>query len=239
MKNNGKVWYVGGSVERVNNFLPFDFLEYRKSPQEVKQMYKDKGWTKILGFQTRNPMHRSHYELTKYALEQVGEGAKLLLHPVVGVTQDCDIDYHLRTRCYVELIKKYGENEAELCLLPLCMRMAGPREALWHALIRQNYGCTHFVVGRDHAGPSFTKKNGEDFFGPYDAHELLEKCADQRTKILMPESTQMKLFVLDLKGKLNYNPGKNSIGVYESFFIACEKEFNDNQITFNEKWKKN
>ena len=124
-------------------------------------------------------MHRSHYELTKYALAQAGEGAKLLLHPVVGITQDCDINYHLRVKCYKELIEYYDEDTAMLSLLPLTMRMAGPREAVFHAQIRKNHGCTHFVVGRDHAGPSYKKKDGNDFYGPYDAQDLLMKYKDE------------------------------------------------------------
>ena len=95
------------------------------------------------------------------------------MHPVVGITQDCDIDYYTRVRCYKRLIAKYQEGEVLLSLLPLNMRMAGPREALWHALIRKNYGCTHFIVGRDHAGPSYKTKEGGNFYGPYDAHKLL------------------------------------------------------------------
>ena len=98
-----------------------------------------------------------------------------LVHPVVGVTQDCDIDYGLRVRCYQKFMEHLPEGQSLLSLLPLSMRMAGPREALFHALIRKNYGCTHFIVGRDHAGPSYKKENGESFYGPYEAHELLAK----------------------------------------------------------------
>ena len=129
----------------------------------------------MIGFQTRNPLHRSHFELTKFALKEVGEDAKLLLHPTVGVTQDCDIDYHTRVRCYKKLVEKYPDNTALLSLLPLSMRMAGPREAVLHAIVRKNYGCTHFIVGRDHAGPSYKKKDGSSFYGLYDAHEMLLK----------------------------------------------------------------
>ena len=102
-----------------------------------------------------------YFELTKYALKQVGKEAKLLLHPVVGITQDCDINYHVRVKCYKKLLPYYNDNTVLLSLLPLSMRMAGPREAIWHAQIRKNYGCTHFVVGRDHAGPSYKRKNGD------------------------------------------------------------------------------
>lgn len=173
------VYYIGGVVEALNPFPHFDFTEYRLTPQETKKYFKENNWETIVGFQTRNPMHRSHFELTKYALNMAGENAKLLLHPVVGVTQACDVNYHTRVKCYKKLLNHYEPNTAALSLLPISMRMAGPREALWHALIRQNYGCTHFVVGRDHAGPSYKKQDGSNFFGPFDAHLLLESVEEE------------------------------------------------------------
>lgn len=173
------VYYIGGTVIEMNTFPHFDFKEHRLTPYQTKKYFRNNGWKTIVGFQTRNPMHRSHYELTKYALGKAGSDAKLLLHPVVGVTQACDVNYHTRVRCYKKLLNHYEPNSALLSLLPISMRMAGPREALWHALIRQNYGCTHFVVGRDHAGPSYKKQDGSDFFGPFDAHELLESVEDE------------------------------------------------------------
>jgi sulfate adenylyltransferase len=177
-KNN--TYYIGGKLEKINLPLHFDFTNIRMTPEQTKKYFKDNCWDIVLGFQTRNPMHRSHMELTKYALKCIGvENAKLFLNPVVGATQECDVDYYTRVKCYKILMKYYPENTAILNLLPLSMRMAGPREALWHALIRQNYGCTHFVVGRDHAGPSYKKKDGSSFFGPYDAHELLERYEDE------------------------------------------------------------
>lgn len=175
----GKTHYVGGVVKQLRNIPKYDFEDYRLSPEETKEYFKNNGWDKVIGFQTRNPMHRSHYELTQYALRKAGEGAKVLLHPVVGVTQPGDVNYHTRVRCYIELMKYYPENTAKLSLLPLSMRMAGPREAVWHAQIRKNYGCTHFVVGRDHAGPSFKTKEGKSFFGPYDAQDLLMSHAEE------------------------------------------------------------
>lgn len=173
------VYYIGGDIAAMNPFPHFDFTEHRLTPKETKEYFRTNGWTTVVGFQTRNPMHRSHYELTKYALNKAGSDAKLLLHPVVGVTQACDVNYHTRVKCYKKLLNYYEPNTAMLSLLPISMRMAGPREALWHALIRQNYGCTHFVVGRDHAGPSYKKKDGSSFFGPFDAHELLESVEDE------------------------------------------------------------
>lgn len=174
MENKDK-YYVGGKVKKIQLPLHYDFKELRKTPEETKKYFEENNWKTVVGFQTRNPLHRSHYELTKFALKEAGEDAKLLMHPVVGVTQDCDIDYHTRVRCYKKLVNKYEENSILLSLLPLSMRMAGPREALWHALIRKNYGCTHFIVGRDHAGPSYKTKEGKSFYGAYDAHELLLK----------------------------------------------------------------
>jgi sulfate adenylyltransferase len=155
-----------------------------------------------VGFQTRNPMHRSHFELTKYALEKCGKDARLILMPVVGITQSCDVDYHVRTRCYKKLLPYY-EGKAELVLIPLSMRMAGPREAVLHAIIRKNYGCTHFIVGRDHAGPSYKKKDGTDFYGPYDAHALVEKYkADIGIEIVL---SQMIVYVENLEKYLPMN----------------------------------
>ena len=173
----GNVYYYGGKISKINDVKHYDFIANRWSAQKTREFINANGWKNVIGFQTRNPMHRSHFELTKYAMKGV-EGAKLLLTPVVGVTQQCDVNYHVRTRCYQKLMKYYN-GDAELVLLPLSMRMAGPREAVWHAQIRKNYGCTHFIVGRDHAGPSYKKKDGKDFYGPYDAHVLVEKYKDE------------------------------------------------------------
>ena len=178
-EKEGKIYNIGGKIIKYNLPPRYDFEELRKTPDQVKEEIQKRGWKKVIGFQTRNPMHRSHYELTKYALNQVGEDARLLLHPVVGITQDCDINYHLRVKCYKELINYYDEDKAMLSLLPLTMRMAGPREAVMHAQIRKNHGCTHFIVGRDHAGPSYKKKDGSDFYGHYDAQDLLVKHAEE------------------------------------------------------------
>lgn len=183
------VYYLGGRVERIQLPNHFDFQSLRLTPEQTRKKIADRGWKRVVGFQTRNPMHRSHQELTLRALSTVQEEAKaegisaeecgILLHPVVGVTQACDVDYHTRVRCYRKLIEHYPNNCVTLSLLPLSMRMAGPREALWHALIRKNYGCTHFVVGRDHAGPSYKTADGKSFYGPYDAHALVEKYGSE------------------------------------------------------------
>jgi sulfate adenylyltransferase len=186
---NKNCFYIGGEVTKVQLPLHYDFKEYRLTPEETKKFFKDNNWKNVIGFQTRNPLHRSHYELTLNALKEVGEDAKLLLHPVVGITQECDIDYFTRVRCYKKLINKYPKNTVLLSLLPLSMRMAGPREALWHALIRKNYGCTHFIVGRDHAGPSYKTKDGKPFYDPYDAHKLLLKYENElNIKIILSQN---------------------------------------------------
>lgn len=178
--NQTNKFYISGPLTKVNNFRHYDFTENRKTPQEVKQFFKDNGWKTIVGFQTRNPMHKAHYELTKYALNKTNDdNACLFLNPVVGETQSVDIDYHTRVHCYKKLLSQYKDTNILLGLLPLAMRMAGPREACLHALIRKNYGCTHFVVGRDHAGPSFKTKEGNSFYGPYDAQNLFFKHAEE------------------------------------------------------------
>jgi len=179
--SNLDVFYVGGNVEQVNGVEHYDFTEYRFTPEQLKTKIKSKGWTRALGFQTRNPMHNCHYSLSKYALSQINitnkETKGLVLQPVVGVTQSGDIDYHVRVRCYKHLLTKYRNENVDviLSLLPLSMRMAGPREAVWHALIRTNYGCTDFVIGRDHAGPSTKTSQGTSFYGSYEAHDMITK----------------------------------------------------------------
>jgi len=165
--------YLGGHVHPIRPIIHYDFKDLRLTPQQTNAYFRENNWTHIIGFQTRNPLHKAHYILTQYAMHETGSDAKLLLHPIVGITQDCDIDYHTRVRCYKKIITKYAPGTVLLSLLPLSMRMAGPREALWHALIRKNYGCTHFIVGRDHAGPSYKTSDGNPFYDPYDAHQLL------------------------------------------------------------------
>jgi len=169
--------YVGGKVTKIAMPTHFDFEDLRMTPAQCKAYMKEQKWDRVVGFQTRNPLHQCHVALTRYAMKEAD--AKLLLHPVVGVTQPGDIDHYRRVKCYQALLKYYPKGSVKLALLPLSMRMAGPREALWHALIRKNHGCTHFVVGRDHAGPSFKRKDGEAFFDPYGAHELIAKHKDE------------------------------------------------------------
>ena len=168
--------YVGGSLEGISLPHHYDYQNDRHSPAELKNIFTEKGWDKIVAFQTRNPLHRAHVEMTIRATEDLN--ANLLIHPVVGITKPGDVDHYTRVRCYQHVLKKYPDNTAMMSLLPLAMRMGGPRETLWHALIRKNYGCTHLVVGRDHAGPG-NDKDGNPFYGPYDAQELLMEHQDE------------------------------------------------------------
>lgn len=172
----GKV-YVSGRLEVINLPQYFDFVDLRLTPQQVRTRLAQMGVSKVVAFQTRNPMHRIHEELTKRAAAEVG-GA-LLIHPVVGLTKPGDVDHFTRVRVYRSLVQNYYDQQRTvLSLLPLAMRMAGPREALWHALIRRNYGATHFIIGRDHAGPG-KDSFGKPFYGPYEAQELLAQFAPE------------------------------------------------------------
>ncbi len=179
-EKDGSLWYVGGRVEQLNNPPHYDYAEYRMSPEKVKIMYKEDGWKTIVGFHTQDPIHRLQYELTKHSLNDTGDpDAKLLIQPTVGITQDCDVDYFTRVKCYKYILDKYPDGTAKLSLIPLNTRMAGPREAILHALIRKNYGCTHFIIGKNHASPFYKKQDGTNFYGPYDAYDLLDKYKDE------------------------------------------------------------
>ncbi len=168
--------YLGGRVRGIEAPTHYDFKHLRNSPTQLREFFEKVGWTRIVAFQTRNPMHRAHQELTFRAAQEAE--ANLLIHPVVGMTKPGDIDHFTRVRCYELILKRYPEQTTSLSLLPLAMRMGGPREAVWHAIIRKNYGCTHFIVGRDHAGPG-KNSAGEDFYGPYDAQDLMERYRDE------------------------------------------------------------
>ncbi|HYU24920.1 MAG TPA: bifunctional sulfate adenylyltransferase/adenylylsulfate kinase [Thermoanaerobaculia bacterium] len=162
---------VSGPLRVISAGTPWDFRELRRTPAEVRALLAARGREHVVAFQTRNPMHRAHEELTKRAIEALD--AILLLHPAVGMTKPGDVDHATRVRTYKALTETYYAPERVLLsLLPLAMRMAGPREALWHAIIRRNFGATHFIVGRDHASPG-------PFYGPYDAQELLVQHEDE------------------------------------------------------------
>ncbi len=167
---------ISGELKVINLPIYYDFTDIRKSPQEVREILAKIGNEDVTAFQTRNPMHRVHEDLTKRAYEKVG--GSLLIHPVVGLTKPGDVDHYTRVRVYKALVENYYDANTVLSLLPLAMRMAGPREGLWHAIIRRNFGANHFIVGRDHAGPG-KDSNGNPFYGPYDAQEMVEQYQEE------------------------------------------------------------
>ncbi|KAF8425642.1 hypothetical protein EV426DRAFT_54216 [Tirmania nivea] len=170
--NTAKGYYVGGKLDAINRLNHYDYVGLRYTPAELRSHFTKLGWSRIVAFQTRNPMHRAHRELTVRAAR--ARQANVLIHPVVGLTKPGDIDHFTRVRVYQALLPRYPNGMAVLGLLPLAMRMGGPREAIWHAIIRKNHGATHFIVGRDHAGPGKNSK-GVEFYGPYDAQHAVEK----------------------------------------------------------------
>jgi sulfate adenylyltransferase len=176
LMNRSNPWYVGGRLEGLQLPSHYDFKALRLTPAQLRADFANAGWRRIVAFQTRNPMHRAHVELTFRAAKQVE--ASLLIHPVVGMTKPGDVDYFTRVRCYQLLVGKYPAGTAKLALVPFAMRMGGPREAIWHALIRKNHGCTHLIVGRDHAGPG-KDTDGKPFYGPYQAQELFAKHEEE------------------------------------------------------------
>jgi len=190
--NKGKSWYVGGKVEGLQMPSHYDFRMLRHTPAELRAEFTRQGWRRVVAFQTRNPMHRAHVELTFRAAKQAE--ANLLIHPSVGMTKPGDVDYFTRSRCYQLLLTKFPQGTAMLSMLPLAMRMGGPREAIWHALIRKNHGCTHFIVGRDHAGPG-KDTDGKPFYGPYDAQELFKKHETEIGVTMVP--FQMMVYLED------------------------------------------
>ncbi|KAI2639423.1 putative sulfate adenylyltransferase [Xylaria nigripes] len=169
-------FYVGGKIEAINRLQHYDFVDLRYTPAELRLHFDKLGWSRVVAFQTRNPMHRAHRELTVRAARS--HLANVLIHPVVGLTKPGDIDHFTRVRVYKALLPRYPNGMAVLGLLPLAMRMGGPREAIWHAIIRKNHGATHFIVGRDHAGPG-KNSQGVDFYGPYDAQYAVEKYRNE------------------------------------------------------------
>ncbi|MAW74606.1 MAG: adenylyltransferase [Candidatus Marinimicrobia bacterium] len=185
-------YYIGGKVQLVQLPHHYDYQLLRHTPKELKEQFKKSGWKKVVAFQTRNPMHKAHKEIAyKAAIEN---GANLLIHPVVGPTKPGDVDHYTRVKCYQKILKHFPEGTTALSLLPLSMRMAGPREALWHAIIRKNYGCTHIIIGRDHAGPG-KDENDKPYYGPYEAQELLLKHEEELGIKMVP--FRMMVYVKD------------------------------------------
>jgi len=164
--------YLAGTLEGIQLPAHHDYPALRHTPTELRAEFTRRGWRRVVAFQTRNPLHRAHHELTLRAAKEVE--ANLLIHPVVGMTKPGDVDHYTRVRCYQAIMDGYPHNTAMLSLLPLAMRMGGPREAVWHAIIRRNHGVTHLIVGRDHAGPG-ADAQGRPFYGPYDAQDLVRQ----------------------------------------------------------------
>jgi sulfate adenylyltransferase len=198
LMTNAGCHYMGGKLRGAALPKHYDYVNMRETPAELRAQFSKMGWTRIVAFQTRNPMHRAHREITLRAAKEVG--ANLLVHPVVGMTKPGDVDHYTRVRCYGKILPKYPHGTAMLSLLPLAMRMGGPREALWHAIIRKNYGCSHFIVGRDHAGPG-EDSQGNPFYGPYDAQELVAEFAEEIGVEMVP--FKMMVYVED---KAEYYP---------------------------------
>ncbi|MCU1272479.1 MAG: sat cysC [Acidobacteriaceae bacterium] len=188
--NKSNPWYVGGKLEGLQLPSHYDFKTLRLTPTELRAEFSRLGWRRVVAFQTRNPMHRAHVELTFRAAKTVE--ANLLIHPSVGMTKPGDVDYFTRVRCYQLLLSKYPPGTVKLSLLPLAMRMGGPREAIWHALIRKNHGVTHLIVGRDHAGPG-KDSDGKPFYGPYEAQELFAKHEKDIGVTMVPFSMMVYL----------------------------------------------
>ncbi|WP_420638737.1 bifunctional sulfate adenylyltransferase/adenylylsulfate kinase [Candidatus Poriferisocius sp.] len=185
-------WYLGGSLQGLQLPVHYDFTELRRTPADLRAAFDERGWHRVVAFQTRNPMHRAHVELTRRAA--VEADANLLIHPVVGMTKPGDVDHYTRGRVYQHIIRRYPENSAMLAMLPLAMRMGGPREAVWHAIIRKNHGVSHFIVGRDHAGPG-SDAAGNPFYGPYDAQDMLQDHTEELGVTMVP--FKMMVYVPD------------------------------------------
>ena len=181
--NSSNKNYIGGKIEKVSYPHHYDYQDLRHTPDELKSIFKKNKWSKVIAFQTRNPLHKAHFELTTKAMKELN--ANLLIHPVVGMTKPGDVNHFTRTRCYQHIMKEYPKSSAFLSLLPLAMRMGGPKETLLHAKIRKNYGCTHLIVGRDHAGPGLDSNN-EPFYGHYEAQEMLKKYQNELEIEMVP-----------------------------------------------------
>ena len=169
-------WYVGGKLQALSLPIHVDFKQHRLTPREIRRLYKKLGWRRVVGFQTRNPIHRSHYELTIRAMQQAT--ANLLLLPMVDMADTGSFDHYTRLRCYKAVSKHYPPDSLLINLLPLSKRMAGPRNAVLHTLIAKNYGCTHFIIGRNHACPG--NGNGDSpLYETYAAQELIRQHAGE------------------------------------------------------------
>ena len=170
-------WYVGGALEGLHLPIHYDFRSLRLTPPEVHRRFSQNGWRQVIGFQTEKHLHCAHKEMTLRAAREAG--ASILLQPVVGFTHPGDLDHYTQVRCYQEIVKKYPKNIIMLSLIPLAMRKAGPREALWHAIIRKNYGCSHFMVADDHGDPFSSNGETERFYRIGAAQDLVADFEDE------------------------------------------------------------
>lgn len=174
--NQANPVYLGGTLVGVTPPLHYDFARYRKDPRQLRAEHAKKGWNNVIAFQTRNPVHKTHVIMMKRLMAK--HQANLVIHTAVGITKPGDIDHFCRVRCYEKIVPHFPEGSVDIDILPLAMRMAGPKEALWQAIIRQNYGFSHFIVGRDHAGPGRNNLGGL-FYGTLDAQELVSSYQDE------------------------------------------------------------
>ncbi len=204
-------FYLAGELQGVQLPHHGDFTHLRATPAELRSEFARLGWRRVIAFQTRDLMHRAHFELTLRAAREVE--ANLLIHPVVGLTRPGDLDHYVRVRCYQALLHRYPLHTVRLALLPLATRMAGPREAVWHALIQKNHGCTHFIVGRDHAGPG-SRLDGVPFYDPDAAPELV-RAHEAELGITMVPFRNM-VFVEEMDAYLPEDevpPGRRGLGL--------------------------
>ncbi|HEY4160733.1 MAG TPA: bifunctional sulfate adenylyltransferase/adenylylsulfate kinase, partial [Candidatus Saccharimonadales bacterium] len=195
LHNQAGEYYVGGKLTGLELPTHYDFKEHRYTPKELREYFAKLGWSRVVAFQTRNPMHRAHVELAMRAAKQTQ--ANLLINPSVGMTKPGDVDHYTRMRVYQQVIKKFPQSTAMISMLPVAMRMGGPREVLWHMIMRKNYGATHFIVGRDHAGPG-NRSDGKPFYDPYDAQKNAEKYAEELGIEVVP--FQMMVYVPEHDG---------------------------------------
>ena len=176
--------YVGGAVEGIQLPTHYDYDELRHTPEELRALFAKLGWRRVIAFHTSRPMHRLAHELTMKAAKAAQ--AHILINPVVGITKPQDFHYFARVKCYQAILQHYPHGLAALSLLPLAARAAGPREALWHAVVRRSYGCTHLIVGSDHASPAESRTGDDSFYPPYAAQELVEEYQDELGLSVVP-----------------------------------------------------
>lgn len=200
--------YVGGKVEGIQLPTHYDYEELRHTPEELRALFAKLGWRRVIAFHTSRPMHRLAHEITMKAAK-AAEG-HILINPVVGITKPQDFLYFARVKCYQAILEHFPHGLAALSLLPLAARAAGPREALWHAVVRRSYGCTHLIVGSDHASPS-ESANDDPFYPPYAAQELIEEYQDELSLTML--AFRRHVYAPDRR---RFVPGESEPDVHES-----------------------